>query len=189
MPPPRPQPEPEPEQPHDVWLLSGAPRRGDYAELLAGAADPALDEPHRSQVYRDVPRTFPQHPAFALERHVEPPVPDAATGRLRVPWRVPEAAALTLVPSLVNVLMAAVAADPEAGYTQGMNYIAAALLLEHDECGCFDRLMHLIGLFPGFFRAADLRAVRLESAVLDAVLGRTPVGQHMERQLGSTRPH
>jgi hypothetical protein len=166
------------------------PRERSYSEYLAASNAEELDAVHRTQVYRDVPRTFPQHPRFAVKEAPQnvlgaATAEAAAAARLRLDW-VPLPGPDSLVPALANVLMAAVALDPDAGYTQGMNYIVATLLLSHGEEGAFDRLARLMDQFPGLYSrggAADslYSATRLECGTLEAMLSLTPVGKHLQQ--------
>jgi Ca2+-binding EF-hand superfamily protein len=159
----------------------------EYLALLRRAEAPGFDQ-HRSQVLKDIPRTLPKHPRFAVQQNVEPSVPDAATGRLRVTWRVERADDLepSLVEPLVNVLMTVVAVDPGAGYTQGLNFIAATLLLKYDEATTFARLEALIRLYPGFYArdvnmGRSLQVEQVERGVLDAMCAHTPAGRHIQQ--------
>jgi Ca2+-binding EF-hand superfamily protein len=178
-----PQPEPEPEQASaPATTTSDDSGAGDYSAALRRSAAPELDEAQRTQVLKDIPRTFPKHPQFAVEQGIEPPVPDVATGRLRVTWRAAAGESSSLVEPLVNVLMAVVADTPSVGYTQGLNFVAATLLLKHDEAAAFARLAALMRLYPGFYgRDPDMRASLVESGVLEAMCAHTPAGRHIEQ--------
>ena len=93
----------------EAWvLLSGAAQRraehpGLYEQLLREGAGAGAEV--ADQIQRDLPRTFPAHPRLT----------PAFLGRLR------------------NVLLAYAARNPEVAYCQGMNFVAAAVLLFVDD--------------------------------------------------------
>ena len=140
-------------------------------------------------MYKDVPRTFSNHPQFATEElRAGSDEIDDETGRFRVNWRAFPVnaadvecglAAPSLIQSLQNVLMAVVAHSPN-GYTQGMNYVAATLLLHRSEEEAFDWLCRIVELYPGLY-AGNLWGTRVETGAIDALLAQTPVGIHMAR--------
>ena len=161
------------------------PPEQSYREKLAASKSPKYDYPHRDQVYKDVPRTFSTHPQFAVDVLGRDEVDDE-TGRFKVNWReitVDESdvqcgiAAPSLVSSLQNVLMAVVAHSPN-GYTQGMNYVAATLLLHRSEEEAFDWLCRIVELYPGLY-AGNLWGTRVETGAIETLLAHTPVGEHM----------
>ena len=79
---------------------------GTTAEQLFNAEDPLGDNPQiEAEIWRDVHRTFPQHPLF----------------------RQVGGAGQTL---LTSILKQCAAMNKEVGYCQGMNYVAAVLLTE-----------------------------------------------------------
>ena len=105
------------------------------------------------------------------------------TGRFRLHWRAPQAREASgqppsLINSLQNVLMALVAHSPN-GYTQGMNYVAATLLLHRSEEQTFDWLCRILDLYPGFY-AGNLWGTRVETGAIEQLLALTPVGEHMQ---------
>lgn len=157
-----------------------------YHVNLQASKHEKYDFPHRDQVYKDIPRTFSKHPQFATEDLFGSDEIYDETGRFRVNWRALPVdsrdvecglAAPSLVQSLQNVLMAVVAHSP-SGYTQGMNYVAATLLLHRSEEEAFDWLCRIVELYPGLY-AGNLWGTRVETGAIDALLEQTPVGKHM----------
>eukprot|EP00961_Rhodomonas_salina_P180364 2434542-Rhodomonas_salina.1 len=80
---------------------------------------------HREQVAKDLPRTFPDLPAFSSGRET------------LIGLRAGEERAGELLQGLRRVLEAYCARNPETGYVQGMNFIAALLLLVLPEADAF----------------------------------------------------
>lgn len=81
--------------------------------------------------------------------------------------------------------MAVVARFPASGYTQGLNFVAAILLMEHSESATFSWLCRIVLQFPGTFgTSGGLSAVRVETQLIDALLARTAVGQHLHVHFG-----
>lgn len=170
----------------DLPNIVSIPPECSYRVKLQASKHPKYDFPHRDQVYKDVPRTFSKHPQFATEELFGSDEICDETGRFRVNWRALPAdrldvecgrAAPSLVQSLQNVLMAIVAHSPN-GYTQGMNYVAATLLLHRSEEEAFDWLCRIVDLYPGLY-AGNLWGTRVETRAVDALLSETAVGKHM----------
>jgi hypothetical protein len=108
------------------------------------------------QVRKDLPRTFPTHPRFEVTDN-----PGQDGGDTLTP-----AAADSLIPSLQRVLLAICARQPETGYTQGMNYVAAILLLELPEADAFWVMVAVIEeLYPDFYGDKSLFGHCLRSLV------------------------
>ena len=170
----------------DLPNIVSIPPECSYRVKLQASKHPKYDFPHRDQVYKDVPRTFSKHPQFATEALLGTEEVYDETGRFRVNWRALAADRLdvecgravpSLVQSLQNVLMAIVAHSPN-GYTQGMNYVAATLLLHRSEEEAFDWLCRIVDLYPGLY-AGNLWGTRVETRAIDALLAQTAVGKHM----------
>jgi hypothetical protein len=116
-----------------VWALlldsrsRGAEHPGLFASLVAEAPAEAGEglserwESDRKVIFRDVFRTFPTHPFFRLEKQ---------DGQL----------------ALQHVLVAWHSMEPNTGYCQGINFIAAVFLLYQDEETAFWSLHALLKL-------------------------------------------
>eukprot|EP01043_Picozoa_sp_COSAG02_P027149 COSAG02_NODE_1587_length_11808_cov_8.640875_4_plen_373_part_00 len=176
----QPEPEPEPEPgPHreicqrDIEESRGESRgepwvRGLSARRLRDAAPVCFghlahaepEEEDRVQILKDLPRTFPEHPLFAVavdpgkdgDHVLQPSRPDS------------------LILPLQRVLTALVVRKP-GGYTQGMNYIAAVFLLagvaEEDTFWCIVAIAEVA--FPNFY-SGHLSGTKVENAIINSLL-------------------
>jgi hypothetical protein len=126
-----------------VWLegSGGAQLQRDsprcYAELAAAGfddVDDVIDAESLEHINMDVPRTATVHPRFELapesselDRADRTPAQLAAWLVTALPQEE------SLVAPLLRVLAALCARSPMRGYTQGMNFVAAVLLLHVPE--------------------------------------------------------
>lgn len=129
-----------------AWPLNGRRPKGgsaalcSYAQLIARLGEAGAE--HVRQIEIDLPRTFPGHRALA-----DP----ASLGPLR------------------RVLCAYAVRDPERGYTQSLNFIAAFALLFADEAGAFWLLCAVAErLLPAHF-AHGMVGVQLENRAFSAL--------------------
>ena len=133
-------------------IQGGPPPTGLYQKMLSRASG---DAPHRKQIEKDVHRTF---------------------GSVRG-LRVPQQEALQ---SLRNVLLAYAEHNPQVGYCQSMNFIAAVLLLVVDEESAWWCLAAIVErLMPGHFSQCMAMAI-VDQGVLSDFL-RIEDGQLVER--------
>ena len=88
-----------------------------------------------------------------------------------VTWRAAAGESSSLVEPLVNVLMAVVADTPSVGYTQGLNFVAAVILLagvsEEDTFWCVVAVVE--ELFPNFY-SDTLSGTKIENAIIGTLL-------------------
>jgi len=128
----------------------------DFAALVAEGPS----EEDRVQILKDLPRTFPEHPFFAVD--VDPGKDGGDTLRCSHPD--------SLIESLQRVLTALVVRTA-GGYTQGLNFIAAVILLagvsEEDTFWCVVAIVE--ELFPNFY-SDNLSGTKTENAILNALL-------------------
>lgn len=146
----------------EMWVRgSGARQLRDAAprcfEELAGV-QPAEED--RVQILKDVPRTFPEHPFFAVA--VDPGKDGGNTLQPSHPD--------SLIVPLQRVLTALVVRTP-GGYTQGVNFIAAVILLagvsEEETFWCLIAVIE--ELFPNFY-ADNLSGTKVENAIIESLL-------------------
>eukprot|EP01051_Picozoa_sp_SAG22_P005718 SAG22_NODE_349_length_11854_cov_8.087282_9_plen_343_part_00 len=115
-------------------LRAAADPGGSYASYCSQCT--TVGAAVRTQVSKDLERTFPEHPRFqTAEQHAEQAAKAAAAGEPPPP---PRQADCSMLPALERVLLALAARYPAAGYCQGMNYIAGQLLAHIGECGATD---------------------------------------------------
>ena len=94
----------------------------------------------------------------------------------------------SLIPALERVLLAVATWQPQTGYTQGMNYVAATLLLQLEEEDAFWVLTAVIGqLYPHFYDG-DLRGTQVENAVIGELLVEAVPELH-QRLAAASIPH
>ena len=135
-------------------LRDAAPVRfGDLAD-----AEPAEED--CAQILKDLPRTFPGHPLFAVAVD-----PGTDGGSVLQPSR-PD----SLILPLQRVLTALVVRKP-GGYTQGLNYIAAVFLLagvaEEDTFWCIVAIAE--EAFPNFY-SGRLSGTKVENGIISSLL-------------------
>jgi hypothetical protein len=128
-----------------------------YATYCEQSALPMYDEPHRSQIIRDLPRTRADHPQFKVLQ---------SPGQHGVAKIVVANPKTSLIPPLERVLMAVVAKYPE-GYCQGMNYVAAILLLHLDEEKAFWTMCAIKDLLYRNYWDYTLSGSQMEGQVTD----------------------
>lgn len=129
---------------------------------LAVAALQAPHGPTVVQVRKDLPRTFPLHPRFAVAVGGDP----GQDGGDHVVAAGPD----SLIPALERVLLAVATWQPQTGYTQGMNFVAATLLLQLDEEDAFWVMTAVVGrLYPHFYDG-DLSGTQIENSVIGELL-------------------
>lgn len=147
----------------EQWVQgSGARRLRDtapvsFTELLAIAPS----EEDRVQILKDLPRTFPEHPFFAVD--VDPGKDGGDTLQ-------PSDPANSLIFPMQRVLTALVVRT-QGGYTQGLNFIAAVILLagvsEEDTFWCVVAVVE--ELFPNFY-SDELSGTKIENAIIGTLL-------------------
>jgi hypothetical protein len=137
---------------------------------------PAAVADSLAQIKLDVPRTFPQTACFSLR--------GGGGGGGGGDGQH------SLLEALTRVLSAAVARHPRSGYTQGMNFVAATLLVAPGltEEQAFDWLCAAIKQFPGFYASSGLEGVIVETQLLGELLASRPVGTHLSAVLGADEP-
>ena len=118
------------------------------ASLLIGATSAAL--PFDLQINKDIPRTFSHHPQFSSEEALD---------------------VVSLRPGLRRILRAFCSRSPCVGYCQGLNYIAAMLLLALESeqralCILCALCQHML---PNYFGPA-LQGVAIDASVLSDLL-------------------
>lgn len=152
----------------EMWVRgSGARRIRDAAPVcFEQLASTAPTEEDRVQILKDLPRTFPEHPFFAVDVD-----PGTDGGDVLQPSH-PD----SLIMSLQRVLTALVVRK-RGGYTQGLNFVAAVVLLagvsEEDTFWCVVAVVE--ELFPNFY-ADNLSGTKVENAILNSL-----VNQHYPR--------
>ena len=118
------------------------------ASIIAAASSAAT--PYDTQIEKDIPRTFSQHPRFSNDEALE---------------------SVSLRPALRRVLRAFCFRSPCVGYCQGLNFIAAMLLLalqsEQEALCILCALCQL--MLPSYFGQA-LQGVAVDAAVLADLL-------------------
>ena len=131
------------EQRATLWLegSGGATLRRDsprsYAELAAAGMDEAeavIDPESLEHINMDIPRTATVHPKFELAPECSELDRGDRSLQELAEWLVtamPEEE--SLVVPLLRVLSAMCVRSPQRGYTQGMNFVAAVLLLHVPE--------------------------------------------------------
>jgi len=139
-------------------INGGPPPNGLYQKLLKRAGDGAALCSTRKQIEKDVKRTF---------------------GSVRG-LRVPQQEALQ---SLRNVLLAYAEHNPQVGYCQSMNFLAAVLLLVVDEESAFWCLTAIVErLMPGHFSACMAMALVDQGVLSDFLrLEDAELVEHLER--------
>jgi hypothetical protein len=146
----------------EMWVRgSGARRLRDAAPVcFTELVSTAPTEEDRVQILKDLPRTFPEHPFFAVD--VDPGKDGGDTLQPSHPD--------SLIKPLQRVLTALVVRKP-GGYTQGLNFVAAAILLagvnEEDTFWCVVAVVE--ELFPNFY-ADNLSGTKIENAILNSLL-------------------
>jgi Ca2+-binding EF-hand superfamily protein len=126
--------------PHDYFWYS---RTAQSSEAKSSAA--------AIQIQKDILRTFPEHERFSLSANGQYP-------------------ANSLLRPLTAVLSAFCVRNPSAGYTQGLNFIAGAMLLYVSEEDAFWLLVAISEvLFPQFFNESLSGAV-VESELVDLLI-------------------
>ncbi|ORX38703.1 rab-GTPase-TBC domain-domain-containing protein [Kockovaella imperatae] len=130
---------------NDIWAECSGARDmmipGEYTEVLKKHRDEK--SPVQAEIEKDITRTFPGNLFFGGDGHG--------------------------VPKLRNVLLAYSWHNPSVGYCQGMNMLAATLLLTHpDEEQAYWTLVAIVErLLPAAFFSPDLHGSRVDQMVLD----------------------
>lgn len=146
----------------EMWVRgSGARRLRDAAQQCY--TELALTEPteeDRIQILKDLPRTFPEHPFFAVA--VDPGKDGGDT--------LQPSHTHSLIRPLQRVLTALVVRKP-GSYTQGLNFVAGVILLagvnEEDTFWCIVAVVE--ELFPNFY-ADNLSGTKVENAIVKSLL-------------------
>jgi hypothetical protein len=118
------------------------------ASILIGASSASM--PFDMQIEKDIPRTFSHHPRFSSDEALEP---------------------VSLRPGLRRILRAFCSRSPCVGYCQGLNYIAALLLLalqseQQALCILCALCQHML---PSYFGPA-LQGVAIDASVLSDLM-------------------
>jgi hypothetical protein len=160
-------------------LAAAAPRS--YHELRTvgwddddGCGGRVIDRDSLEHINMDVPRTSGFHPRFALEPDcVELSRADRTPAELAAWLRPAPGEQRELVTPLIALLGALCARSPERGYTQGMNFVCALLLLHMGEERAFWVAVAIQDeLFPGLWDEPERAGRRIELQIAAAALER-----------------
>jgi hypothetical protein len=148
--------------------LSGAARLRDcdareYRDYVVLSGGHEFDAPHRDQVNKDLPRTFPDDPRFELRfEDIE-----KYSGNGTDVWSV---STNSLIPALQRVLMAICARRPSPGYTQGLNFVTATLLKHVNEETAFWVTAAIMELSMAQFYTNTLVGTVVENQLIEEVV-------------------
>jgi hypothetical protein len=113
-----------------------------------GTASPTQYDASARVIEMDLLRTFPTHPFM-------------------------DHAGAPLIPRLRRVLLAFACHVPQVSYCQGLNFVAAAMILHGDELGAFSLLVHLCKAMLPHFHTPRMRGLHTAQAALISALHST----------------